>query len=280
MARDDRPAQYRQRRQVGLFPHEDFPSVCSGLISVRSCIVPSTAQSWATMARFTPSLLALPIEILDRIAYHAIPPNASMLNPATLRPKASTLTLQLVCRTFRTSVLEQYFRRRPLQLHLFNAVLHEVLTREPNDNGGILPSLKNIDHALCHHEDRQRWRLQKSRQIPSHRFRRIEIHLVPQLAKINLTDDKLAAFFYEVPNVDDDESLEYEDLLHDMKHCLLQDAKHLAEHMYDHFKRFGHGQGQPQIEVFCFESTDELPEYDVRQYQLDSLPGAWGVHLP
>lgn len=108
---------------------------------------------------------------------------------------------------------EQYFHGRPLQVHLFKPELHALLTRDPSSYGGTHASLNNIYYALRDHEDRQWLRLRDFRQIPLHRFRRIEIHLIPQLANINLPDDKLEVFCYDVPNVDDDESLAYEDIV-------------------------------------------------------------------
>lgn len=172
--------------------------------------MPVTAQDLATLASRTipqdgsnpkPTLVALPNEVFNQIAHLAIPEDASLLDAASLRPKATTLNLQLVCKLFRTSVLEQYFRRVPLQIHLFNAELHDLLTRDPNRNGGCYPDFLDIHHAIVRHATRSGLRVFIFKQIPLYRFRRIEIHLIPQLASINLPKDKLEAFFHQEANI-------------------------------------------------------------------------------
>ncbi len=69
-----------------------------------------------------------------------------------------------------------------------------------------------------------------------------------------------------------------------MKHSMLDDAyaisKHLARHLWKHSGKNRYGRGQTRIKVLCHESADELREYGVGQYQLNSLPSAWSVYLP
>ena len=68
-------------------------------------------------------LLSLPNEILFKITFFALPSDIHILRPANLKPYASSLPLQLVCRRFHYLIREVQFRRIPVRIDLFNPLL-------------------------------------------------------------------------------------------------------------------------------------------------------------
>ena len=162
-------------------------------------------------------LLSLPNEILFRITFFALPSNINVLRPANLKPYASSLQLQLVCRRFRYLIREVQFRRIPLRIDLFNPLLQNELDGETcictSCRRSRFPSVDDLKGAVVEHGcyEYSRRRINNIKRIPLQLFRWIEIHLVPQLSWLNVSEERMGQMFPEQPHVNPERRVIYED---------------------------------------------------------------------
>jgi hypothetical protein len=245
--------------------------------AITACTLSSTCSPKTT---FT----TLPQEILDRIASHALTLAHTKLDPLTFRPLASSLRVQLVCRLFTASVKEALYRTSGLQIHIFNPALHALLHHEPCADG-THATLQDINATIQRHRDTHELRMQNLNRVPVHRFRKIEVHLIPQLAAINVASDvDLERFFPETLDalVDDADRVGHDDVWKAMKACLLRDASAVGLNLKSRLSPPPFCRGHTDVKLWCHNGVESLPEYDFgmrERFQVNQLPGAWGMYL-
>ena len=171
-------------------------------------------------------LLDLPHDIFQHIIAYTIPAEASDLNPDTYKAYKSTVHLQLVSEVFYREVTRQLFLIRPLQIRVFDQILLQKLT------SGRIYNLSSLEeHTRGRINYCQRLSRLSLRMVPLHRFRRLNVHIIPLLAPVNVSSDLEFKYFKASGSDRFDESLtsRYKRIL-DLQHdVLLEQARGISQ---------------------------------------------------
>lgn len=168
----------------------------------------------------------LPYDVFRHVIAYAIPAEASDLSPDTFRAYRSTVHLQLVSEVFYREVARQLFLMRPLQIRVFDhALLHKLTSGHIHDLSSLEEHIRGRSN-FC-----QRLSRLSLRTVPLHRFRRLNIHIIPLLAPVNVSSDLELHYFKASGSDRLTESLtnRYKRVLDLQHHVILEQARAISQ---------------------------------------------------